>query len=382
MILTTLSRVKFRYSAPIVIIGTAVALLAAISALAQVLTSRMVSAAHDGDYDLMQRALSNTLHAMEDEAASDAEIVASIPSVRAAFVKRDRAALEAQTVPMFRTVEPKYSVDQAQFHLPPGVSFLRLHEPAKFGDDQTSYRPMLSEVHQEKSLRKGTAITRGGPAIFGIVPVLDEAGQFAGSFEFGLEFGPVLDELKKAYGIEAAVFFEEKQLREVATNIENDIITPANRVGKYIRYHATHPGLMSALVSDKDIEIREKKHFERTVAGVPWGLQLVPLYNYANHQIGVVALATSFEEDKKLARRAVIWQFLAAFFSVILIAGVVLVVLRGFLLGPLASISERMRALAEGDATKPAPPLEDYCEELHETATAYEKLREERARRA
>ena len=38
---------------------------------------------------------------------------------------------------------------------------------------------------------------------------MDEKGQFAGSFEMGLEFGPVLDDLKTAYGVEGAVFFED-----------------------------------------------------------------------------------------------------------------------------------------------------------------------------
>lgn len=370
---------KFFHSASAFIITVAIAVVVAITALAQVLTSRMVSTAHDGDFDLMRRALANTLKAMEDEAASGAEIVASIPAVKRAFIAHDRATLQAETVGMFTTIEPKYAVDQAQFHLPPGVSFLRLHNPTKFGDDQTSYRPMLAEVHDEKALRKGTAIARGGPAIFGVVPILDDDGQLAGSFEMGLEFGPVLAELKTAYGIEGAVFFEEKQLREIATDIEPDIITPKNRVGKYIRYYATHSDLMATVVTDRDVEITEAKRLERTVAKVPWGIQLVPLYNYANKQIGVVALATSFEEDKMLAGRSLVWQVLAAVFGVVVLAGIVLISIRGLLLRPLASLTARMGALAAGDASRPAEPIGEYCEELQSLARSYEQLRGKRS---
>lgn len=371
---------KFRRTAPGVIIGAIVLVVIATTALAEALTERLVTTAHEGDYDLMRRAFTSELKAMEDEAASDAEIIATIPSVRNAFARRDRAALEADLVPMFKAVEPKYDIDRAQFHVPPGISFLRLQEPAKFGDNQVSYRPMLAEVHQEKSLRKGTAITKSGPAIFGIVPMFDDGGQFVGSFEMGLEFGPVLDDLKKAYGVEAAVFFEEKQLRDIATDIEPGIMTPQNRVGKYIRFHATHPELMGALVTDRDIEVRDARRFERTVARVPWGVQVLPLYNYANKQIGVVALATSFEEDKKLAHRSLVWQLLGALFAVILLAGVVLVVLRGFLIAPLGQLGERLEALAAGDATKPAEPLDAYCEELAGVAASYERLRAEKQR--
>jgi len=366
--------VKFRYGAPTLVITAAAIVVVAITGIAQLLTSRLVHTAHEGDYDLMRRAFASTLKSMEDEATSDAEIVASIPAVRSAFIRRDRPALLGETLGMFKTIEPKYAIDQAQFHLPPGVSFLRLHEPAKFGDDQTSYRPMLAEVHQEKAVRKGTSITKNGPAILGIVPII-ENGELVGSFEMGLEFGPVLDDIKTAYGVEGAVFFEEKQLRDIATDIEPDVITPKNRVGKYIRYHATHPELMGALVSDRDVEITTPKRLERFVAGVPWGVQVIPLYNYANHQIGVVALGTSFAEDKTLARRATVWQVLAGVFGLVILAGVVIIVIRGKLLTPLAALNERMVALAGGDVTKPADPLDDYCEELRSTATAYEALR-------
>ncbi len=366
---------KFFRAAPAVILVTCVVVVAAVTGLAQLLTNRLVKAAHDGDYELMRNAFASSLKAMEDEATSDAEIVASIPSVRRAFAARDRAALEAETLGMFRTIEPKYAIDQAQFHTPPGVSFLRLHTPQKFGDEQTSYRPMLAEVHHEKSVRKGTAITKSGAAIFGIVPILDDKGQLVGSFEMGLAFDPVLKDMKTAYGIEGAVFFEEKQLREIATDIEPDIITPKNRVGKYIRYYATHPDLMSAIVTDRDVEITEAKRFERTVARAPWGVQLVPLYNYANKQIGVVALATSFAEDKTLAGRALVWQLVAAVFAITIIAGAVLVSIRGLLLAPLAGLSARMKALAQGDASRAADPLDGYCDELQELASSYEALR-------
>lgn len=366
---------KFLHSATVVILSAVIVVIAAITAIAHVLTERLVETAHAGDYDLMRRAFASELKAMEDEAASDAEIIATMPVVRRAFVARDRATLQAETVPMFEVVEPKWDVDRAQFHTPPGVSFLRLHDPPKFGEDQTPYRPMLAEVHHEKAARKGTAITRQGPAIYGIVPIVDDKGTFVGSFEMGLEFGPVLDSLKRSYGIEGAVFFDEKQLRDVATEIEPGIITAHNRVGKYIRYHATHPDLLASLVTDKDVEITEAKRIERTVARVPWGVQLVPLYNYANKQIGVVALALNFDEDKTLARRALVWQILAAIFAVVVVVGVVVVMIRGVLLRPLAALNERMAALAAGDASRPADPLDDYCEELRGLAASYESLR-------
>lgn len=370
---------KFRFTAPALLILTAMLLVTAITVVAQLLTHRLVETAHAGDYELMRNAFSGTLKSMTDEASSDAEIFANIPSVRAAFVERDRGKLLQQTERAYKLMEEKYAIDQAQFHTPPGISFLRLHKPEKFGDDQTSYRPMLAEVHQEKALRKGVAITRAGPAIFGIVPMLDDAGNLAGSFEMGLEFGPVLDELKKTYGLEGAAFFLEKTLQDVATDLPGDIVSARNRVGRYTRFYATHPRLAAELVTDKDVDVRQATQYERTASGVPYGVQLIPLFNYANKQIGVVAIATSFEEDKRLARRSLVWQVLAAVFAVVLMAGMTLLVIRGALVSPLGAIVQRYIALAGGDASQPLHPADNYCEELEGLAKTYEELRRQRS---
>lgn len=369
---------RFRLSAPALLIAASTLLVLGISLVAQLMTTQLVETAHAGDYDLMRRAFTSTLKGMTDEASSDAEIFANIPSVRAAFVARDRPELRAQCETAYKLMEEKYAIDQAQFHTPPGVSFLRLNQPEKFGDEQASYRPMLAEVHHDKSLRKGVAITKAGPAIFGVTPILDDTGNLAGSFEMGLEFGPVLDDMKSGFGLEGAVFFREKQLREIATDLPGGIVASKNRVGKYIRYHATHPELATALVTDVDVEITAPKSYVRTVAGVPWGVQLMPLYNYANKQIGVVAIAASFEEDITLQRRALVWQVLAGIFSIVLMAGVVIIVIRGVLIAPLGALNERMTALAAGDTSKPADPLDSYCEELKGLAKNYEDLRTQR----
>jgi methyl-accepting chemotaxis protein len=366
---------KFRRGAPGLLIAASVLVVLAITGVAQFLTSRLLESAHDGDYQLMRQVLSDFLKDAEQQALTRAELVATMPAVRAAFVGRDRPKLTAECQKMYETQAEKYGLDQAQFHTPPGVSFLRLHAPAQFGDEQASYRPMLAEVHQTKSVRKGTDVTKTGPAVFGIVPIADDAGNFAGSFEMGLDLAPELDTIKEAYGLEAALYFEEKLLRDVATDLPGDVITPKNRVGRYVRFHATHPELAAALVTDGDVDVTEPKSFERSVAGTAWGVQLVPLYNYANHQIGVVALGTNFGADKTLARRALVWQVLAALFGVVTLAGVILVVIRGVLLAPLAALNERMAALAAGDPSRPADPLDSYCEELRTLAANYERLR-------
>jgi methyl-accepting chemotaxis protein len=205
--------------------------------------------------------------------------------------------------------------------------------------------------------------------------MFDDAGQHTGSFEMGLEFSPMLDKIKQSYGLEAAVFIDEKMLREISTDLGGDVLTPEKRVGKYIRFHATHPVLLRSLVIDRDVAVSDATTYERIVAGTPWGVQLVPMYNYMNKQIGVYALAMDFSITRAAQGRSKVWQLLAAMFGVVLTAGMILIVVRGLLLAPLKTLSERFSALSEGDASQPADPVDSYCDELKSLTSSYERLR-------
>ena len=281
---------------------------------------------------------------------------------------------------MFKVMDQKYSLSTAQFHTPPGVSFLRLHEPAKFGDDQTSYRPILADVNANKAIRRGITVSRSGPAVYGIVPIADDAGNHVGSFEMSIELGAVVDRLKEQYHMEAIAFIDEKLLQDVATSLGGDVMTPKNRVGRYIRFHSTHPKLAGALVTDREVEVRDPTTYERTYEGTLWGVQLVPMYDYAGKQIGVFAVAENLADIKSRTNRARIWQGLAALFAIVILAGAVLISVRGLVLAPVQALGERLSALAAGDASQPADPIDTYCDELHPMVESYEKLRAEKAR--
>lgn len=353
-------------------------MIVALFIIGNVLTTQLLERSKETSFKLMRDVLASTLRSSEDKAVVRAEIVASMPSVRSAFIARDRAKLAADCARMFRLQDEKYGLSTAQFHTPPGISFLRLHNPAQFGDDQTPYRPILADVNANAAIRRGITVSRSGPGIYGIVPIADDAGKHVGSFEMGLELAPVLDRLKDNYHIEATAFIEEKLLHDVATGLGGEVLTPKNRVGRYIRFHATHPVLATALVADGDIEIRDPTSYERTFEGTLWGVQLVPMYDYAGKQIGVFAVAQNLADIKARANRARIWQGLAALIAIVVLTGIVLIVVRGVVLSPVEALGERLRALVEGDATQPADPIDSYCDELKPMAEAYEKLRAEK----
>lgn len=369
---------SFRSRAPALIIGSLVLVISLVILISNLLTARLLEASKEANYRMMRDVLASILKSTEDRALSRAEIVEAIPSVHNAFVAKDREKLLSETLAMYKEQDEKYGVQDAQFHLAPGISFLQLPKPEQFGDDQTPYHGMLVDVNTNHVVRKGIAITRSGPSVYGIVPVTDNGKHF-GSFALGLELEASLNKIKEAYNIEATMFIEEKLLLEVATDLKGDIMSAKNRVGRYIRYHATHPELAANLVTDRDVDVREPKHFERTVAGTLWGVQLVPMYNYSGKQIGVFALATNLADERADANRVNVWMALSGLFAIVLLAGLVLIVVRGLLLRPVAQLGEGMRALADGDAGKPLDPPDTYVEEMRPLVEAYEKLRREKS---
>lgn len=339
------------------------------------LTDVMVEASEASSFKLMRSVLTDVISDNEEAALVRAELISSLPAVRKAFAKRDRDALLGECKDMFAEQKEKYGMDEGQFHTPPGVSFLRLHAPQKFGDDQSKSRPMLVDVIKNKAHKKGIVLAPTGVFVTAIVPMEDMDDKLNGSFEMGLDLAPVLDEMKKAYGLEAAVFIDEKMLREVAVELKGDALSEKNRVGKYARFYSTHTELMTALVKDTDVDVTDVATYDRLANGSTWGVELVPLYDFNNHQIGVFAMAKDFSDVVGMEGRAKVWQILACLFAVVLLAGVILIVIRGVLMRPLAVLNSRMAALAGGDATQPAEDPSTYCEELRDLAENYERLR-------
>jgi methyl-accepting chemotaxis protein len=366
---------KFRRSAPLVLISAIALVVVAASIISSFLFTRMISSVEEKQFSLMHSIVGFSLEGAEDRALARAALIADLPRARALFAARDRAGLLAEYSKMFTDQNEKYGVAQAQFHLPPATSFLRLQAPADFGDDLSKFRPIVVAVNRDQISRKGFAIARSGPAIFGVVPMFDPQEKHIGSFEVGIAFNDVLDSLKNSYNIETAVFIDETSLHEFATGIDPGVFSDQNRVGKFIRFHSTNAAVFQSLVSDKDLNATNNTQYTREALGVTYGIVLVPLRNGAGDVIGMMAATSDFSASRSSRKRAFVWQALIALFSIVLLAGVTLIVIRGTLLRPLEIITSRFAMLSTGDQSGEIPEPELLCDELKGLAQQYEELR-------
>ena len=366
---------KFRRSAPLILISAIVLVVVVSSLISSRLSSRIISSAEEKQFSLMRSIVAFNLQGAEDRALARASMIADLPKARSLFAAQDRAGLLAEYGKMFAEQEEKFGVDQAQFHTSSSTSFLRLHDPENFGDDLTKFRPMVVTVNRDQTPRKGFAIARSGPAIFGIAPMYDLQNKHIGSFEFGIAFEDILDNLKNAYNIEFAVFVEEASLHEFANGVSRGIYSEQNRVGKFIRFHSTNNAVFQSLVLDKDLATTGNTQYDREVLGVPYGAVLVPLRSGAGEVLGVVVAASDFSATRASKGRSIIWQSLVALFAIVLLAGVTLITIRGVLLRPLESINACFARLSTGDRNCKIPEAELLCDELKGLAQQYEELR-------
>lgn len=366
---------KFRRSAPLVLISAIVLVIVAVSIISSLLFTRMISSVEAKEFSLMHSIVAFNLRGAEDRAQARASMIADLPKARALFAAKDRAGLLAEYAKMFADQKDKYGVDQAQFHSLPATSFLRLNAPDDFGDDLSKFRPVVVAVNRDQIPRKGFAIARSGPAIFGVVPMFDPQEKHIGSFEFGIAFDDLLDNLKNAYDFEMAVFIDEASLHEFAKGVDPGIFSDQNRVGKFIRFHSTSSAVFQSLVSDKDLNTTENTQYTREANGVTYGVVLVPLRNGAGEVLGVVAATSDFSASRSSRGRAFVWQALLALFSIVLLAGVALVIIRGTLLRPLEVITSRFATLSTADRSAEIPEPEKLCDELKGLAQQYEALR-------
>ncbi len=128
----------FRRSAPAAIIAAVVVVIAAVTFASNRLFTGLTSAVEDGQFRLMQSMVETALRNAADDALARAEVIAALPTTRAAVAAKERDRLLAEYAAMFTGQKERRGVDQAQFHVLPATSLLRLQDhlpldPQHFG---------------------------------------------------------------------------------------------------------------------------------------------------------------------------------------------------------------------------------------------------------
>jgi HAMP domain-containing protein len=152
------------------------------------------------------------------------EALIANPQVRDAFLARDRGRLLQLTEPLYSQFK-REGITNWMFHTaePNMAVFLRLHNPAKFGDSLNRF--FDQEVSRTHSLVKGNELAKAGFAVRIIQPFPDSEGRIVGYLELGEELGQFIHTMKDQtgndYGLLLNKRFVNRQFWADSTKIWN-----------------------------------------------------------------------------------------------------------------------------------------------------------------
>ncbi|MCG6880377.1 MAG: HAMP domain-containing protein [Deltaproteobacteria bacterium] len=140
-----------------------------------------------------------------EQALAMATVIAEDPIIEDLLRKRNRSGLLDYTQPLFEKLKKDFGVRQLHFHVLPGKSFLRVHQPDQSGEMiayRTSIMDVLKTGRGTKSLEWGLT----GLGIRGVAPVIRDK-ELAGSLEIGYPFGrSFLEKLTERWGPDFSVY--------------------------------------------------------------------------------------------------------------------------------------------------------------------------------
>ncbi len=141
-----------------------------------------------------------------EQALSLAVMMAANREVQRLLAERDRAGLKALLHGTFLRLQRDFDIAQVHFHVPPAVSFLRLHSPEKSGDEMESYRATIRDAIRTRTGVAGLEKGLLGFGIRGVAPVI-YTDVLVGTVEVGHSFGAaLLEDLHLRWGVDLALY--------------------------------------------------------------------------------------------------------------------------------------------------------------------------------
>lgn len=272
------------------------------------------------------------------KASGRAAIISNLPSVQQALRAGDRDKLLHELQATLIIQREQFGVRDADFHLPPATSFLRVFDPEQpAGEDMSSFRHMVVATNKQQSHHEGISIGRRGMSLRGVYPIADSEGHI-GSFELGIDFGTVVRIVKDTTGFEAAVLVERQLMRDIATQVPSP--EDYKIVGDYQMVVATNWAFIRPLLSIEALKAARKPEQDtRMMDGETFGGVIVPLRDATGRVIGSLVASRSFDHYVKHRNWALVRSVAVALLQVLVLTGVVLLILNGMLLRPLAALT-------------------------------------------
>jgi GAF domain-containing protein/HAMP domain-containing protein len=332
----------------IVLTGTVVVLIAAITIANFVSTRQEVQE----DEVLMLQRLYNEYNddvaASEISAAALSTALADRPDIKQLYLANDRQGLLRLLTPIFEQLRDKYDIRHLYIETTDGTVFVRVHNPANFGDDVT-YRATASTALASQETVAGVDI---GPNRIGVrsVSPLVENGSFVGMLEIGLDYDKTfIDHVKAHTGADYTLWIANDAAAAAGLQPdENAFSSPSPDMFFYTSTFAT-PVPVDQEVYQQVVRTGESQvEYVSTEAGEV-AVLVAPLLGYGNRIIGVLEISISRAEVQSAIQSELRLGLLTA--SLSLLIGMILIwfASQNLVLRPLDQLAAVAHRQLEGD---------------------------------
>lgn len=288
------------------------------------------------------------LDAQEEIAVLLATAYAEMPAVQEAFARQDREALIALLHDSYVAADAAMGVPQAQFHLPPATSFLRLHALDKFGDDLSSFRTTVIVANETGANVSGLEKGKGGFGVRGVVPVRYE-GEAVGTFEIGMNFDQqLLDLLTTNFEADFSIFLQQEESKVESFSEEESAEAAAE---KYVLYISTldEPLVIDDAVRDQVYADGEGTYKRLDQANGNFAVLVMPIRDYADDVIALVEISLSRDAALAAIQQNRNQAIAVGVVLMLIVAALVWFIFDLLVVRPLRSMAQVAERVADGE---------------------------------
>lgn len=194
------------------------------------------------------------------------EVVSHDAALRAALVRRDRAALLRLAAPMFTELRRKFAITHFYFSGPDRVNLLRVHQPERHGDVIDRYTTL--EAERTGVTAYGVELGPLGTVTLRLVTPWHESDgkrRLIGYVELGMEIDHVLETVQKFAGVPVFVLVSKQYLKREDWEGGMRIL---GRTPEWDRF-------LDTVLSSQAVETMPAALATRLTGGVPAGTSVV-----------------------------------------------------------------------------------------------------------
>ncbi|MBI1296304.1 HAMP domain-containing protein [bacterium] len=327
------------------LVAVAIALLTTINIFAQ---NQALTNHEEERLQTLGAIFNEQLDAQEEIAVLLATAYAEMPAVQEAFAQQDRESLIALLHDSYLAADAAMGVPQAQFHLAPATSFLRLHAVDKFGDDLSSFRNTVLVANETSANVSGLEKGKGGFGVRGVVPVRYE-GKAVGTFEIGMNFDQqLLDLLKANFGADFSIFLQQEESKVESFNEEE---STGAQDEKYLPYISTlgEPLVIDDAVRDRVYVDGEGTYKRLAQANGNFAVLVLPIRDYADDVIALVEISLSRDTALAAIQQNRNQAIVVGVVLMLIVAALVWFIFDLLVVRPLRSMAQVAEHVADGE---------------------------------